>query len=139
MPQGDRSQRPGETTTVLREIEDDIPHVRLGMVRGQNDVGIVPDGTPRLEQDHLPDVVHVALQMDALVEHGFARHLTYAADNDTAAFTLGMAVDNGQGSFPAHGLLLIILRRRPNCFPHPNPLGSDSMCKRLIIVNPPVG
>ena len=56
----------------------------------------------RLEQDQLPQVVAVILQIDPLVEDGLARDVADPADDDLAALALGVAVDDLEDLVPAH-------------------------------------
>ncbi|KLK91492.1 hypothetical protein AA309_19775 [Microvirga vignae] len=106
---------------ILGRFEDHISHVGIGVIGREDDVGIVPDRSPRLEQDHLPDIVHVGFEIDALVEHRFAGNLSDASDDHFAAFSFRMTVNHGQDFIEAHrsGSMLYarfrLSRREPGC------------------------
>lgn len=87
---------------ILGGFEDDESHVRFGVTRRQDDVGVVHRRTARLEQQELAQVVRLGLQVDPLVEHGLAGHVADAPDDDLAHLALGVTVDDVQDSFPAH-------------------------------------
>jgi hypothetical protein len=54
------------------------------------------------EKDHFADVVHLSFKMDSFIEHRLAWHLTYAADYDVSALTLGMTINYRQNLLEAH-------------------------------------
>ena len=95
-----------------RHLHHDGARSAVGGDRRDDQVDMARDRSARLADQQAADVVVVTLHRDHALHHGGARRGQNAADDDIADLALGMAADHGNRKTRAHGLFLLVVRRR---------------------------